>query len=417
MPARVEPSAIVMRLAGIRRRAAGSDAERRAAVAMAAQLRELGYRPRLETHWVRPYDALVHALHALLALTGGLVMVEAAIVGTAMVVAALGLTVVELTGAPSPTRMLTPRRATQNVVAADPQPREGDAPPPVRLIVTAALDAPRAGALSRGRTRRLWGRARLRLRGHLPGPHALALGCMLATAAAGAARIAGLSGELMGPLQIAPMLVLLLLLAGWLELWVAEPAAGAVDATGPAAALALAAALRERPLERLAVDVVLAGASDGPALGMSAFVAARRRRLRPEELAVIHIEPCATGTPRWWERDGRLFPLWLHPRLRALAAQTAAAEAHLHAGPHVSRGHSGALAARRRGWPALAVGCLDEDGHPSRAPEQRPLRAAVELTLGIVRHLDREVLAPPAPQRPRRPAIMRRIPRRRGAPR
>jgi hypothetical protein len=198
---------------------------------------------------------------------------------------------------------------------------------------------------------------------------------------------------------------------------VAEPAVGAVDATGPAAALAVAAALRERPPQRLAVDVVLAGAGDGPALGMRAFVAARRRSLRPEELAVIHLEPCATGTPRWWEREGRLFPLWLHPRLRELAAQTARAEAHLRAEPHISRGHSGALAARRRGWPALTVGCLDDDGHPGRAPEPGPLRAAVELTLGIVRHLDREVLAPPAAQRPGRPAIMRRIPRRRGAPR
>lgn len=416
MRARMDPSAIVTRLAAIRRRAAGSDAERRAAVAMAAQLRELGYRPRLETHWVRPYDALVHALNALLALAGGLVMVEAAIVGTAMVGAALILTLAELAGAPSPTRLLTPLRATQNVVASDPRHRNGDAPP-VRLILTAALDAPRAGALSRGRTRRLWGRARRRLHGHLAGPHALAVACMLLTATAGAAHIAGVSGALLGPLQIAPTVALLFLLAGWLELWVAEPAVGAVDATGPAAALAVAAALRERPPQRLAVDVVLAGAGDGPALGVRAFVAARRRSLRPQELAVIHLEPCAAGTPRWWEREGRLFPLWLHPRLRELAARTARAQGHLQAGPHVSRGHSAALAARRSGWPALAVGCLDADGHPGRAPEPGPLRAAVELTLGLVRRLDREVLAPPAPQPSRRGAIMRRILRRRGAPR
>lgn len=416
MPGRMEPSAIVTRLAGIHRRAAGSDAERRAAVAMAAQLRELGYRPRLETVWVRPYDALVHALHAAVALVGGLVMVEAPVVGTAMVVAALALALAELSGAPSPTRLLTPRRATQNVVATDPRHSDGGAPP-VRLILTAALDAPRAGALSRGRTRRLWGRARRRLRGHLIGPHALAVACMTLIGAAGAARIAEVGGEVLGPLQIAPTVVLLLLLAGWLELWVAEPAVGAVDATGPAAALAVAAALRERPPRRLAVDVVLAGASDGPALGMRAHVAARRRALRPEELAVIHLEPCAAGTPRWWEREGRLFPLWLHPRLRELAALTARAEEHLQAAPHGSRGHSGALAARRSGWPALAIGCLDDDGHPGRAPEPGPLRAAVELTLGLVRRLDREVVAAPAPQPRRRHAIMQRIPRRRGAPR
>ena len=412
----METGAIVTRLAGIRRRSAGSDAERRAAVAMTAQLRELGYRPRLETVWVRPYDALVHALHAGVALAGGLVMVEAASVGTAMVVAALALTLAELSGAPSPTRLLTPRRATQNVFATDPRHSDGGAPP-VRLILSAALDAPRAGALSRGRTRRLWGRVRRRLHGHLPGPHALAVACMALIGAAGAARIADVGGEVLGPLQIPPSVVLLLLLAGWLELWVAEPAVGAVDATGPAAALAVASALRERPPRRLAVDVVLAGASDGPALGMRAHVAARRRVLRPDEVAVIHLEPCAAGTPRWWEREGRLFPLWLHPRLRELAALTARCEEHLRAGAHVSRGHSGALAARRSGWPAVAVGCLDEDGHPGRAPEPGPLHAAVELTLGLVRRLDREVGAAPVGQPRRRRAIMQYIRRRRGAPR
>ncbi|HEV2769147.1 MAG TPA: hypothetical protein VGV40_03060, partial [Solirubrobacteraceae bacterium] len=148
----MDPSAIAHRLAGIRRRAAGSDAERRAALAAADELRALGYRPRIETVWVRPYDGLVHALHCLAGVVASLVMIDSAVVGAALAGAALVLTLGELTGAARLTRAITPRRATQNVVAEDPRhpgseltggggfaaggpAASGD--PPVRLLLTA----------------------------------------------------------------------------------------------------------------------------------------------------------------------------------------------------------------------------------------------------------------------------------------
>ncbi|HEV2770221.1 MAG TPA: hypothetical protein VGV40_08580, partial [Solirubrobacteraceae bacterium] len=226
--------------------------------------------------------------------------------------------------------------------------------------------------------------------------HAVLAASLAALAAFGVARVAGADAEWLGAGQLPFSVVLVLLGAAWVDLWLSEPAVGAVDATGPAAALAVAGALRTRPPRVLAVDVVLAGAGDGPALGMHAFVAARRRRVRAEDVAVLHLDPCAAGTPAWVEREGRLLPLGFHAQLRRLAAATARDETHLGAAGRVSRGESGALVARRRRWPALALGCLDGDSHPGAAVDRAALRGGIELALGVVARLDADLAEHPA---------------------
>ena len=80
------------------------------------------------------------------------------------------------------------------------------------------------------------------------------------------------------------------------------------------------------------------------------------------------------------------------------AAQAAAdADPQLGAAPHRGRGFSGALAARRAGWPALVIGCVDEHGLAARArrsddlPEHvdpAAIRRAVELAAATIRRLD-----------------------------
>ncbi|HEV2752325.1 MAG TPA: hypothetical protein VGV36_00680, partial [Solirubrobacteraceae bacterium] len=84
------------------------------------------------------------------------------------------------------------------------------------------------------------------------------------------------------------------------------------------------------------------------------------------------------------------------PQLRGLAEATARDEAHLGASSRVSRGESGALVARRRRWPALALACLDGDGHPGAAVDSEALRGAVELALGVVARLDADLAEHPA---------------------
>jgi hypothetical protein len=115
---------------------------------------------------------------------------------------------------------------------------------------------------------------------------------------------------------------------------------------------------------------------------------------------VLHVAPCGAGTPVWWTREGPLDPLAYHQRLIELCEAAAAAERHLGAGPHESRTHSGARAARGARWPAIAIGCVDADGvapraaQPSDDPEDvdpAAMRAALELCLALVHRLDADL--------------------------
>jgi hypothetical protein len=160
-------------------------------------------------------------------------------------------------------------------------------------------------------------------------------------------------------------------------------------------ALALVEALDRSPAPRLDVELVLAGAGEGPALGMRAYVRARRRR-QPEETAVLAIEPCGVGTPCWVTRDGQLFPLRYHPRLIELCQRAAGADPSLGAPPFASHGMAQAFPARIARWPAIAVGCRDERDQVPGAHEAwdvadrldaRSMEAALELCLALVGRL------------------------------
>jgi hypothetical protein len=177
------------------------------------------------------------------------------------------------------------------------------------------------------------------------------------------------------------------------DLALSSTGAGTAQAGGAAAALAVADALGHAPPKRLDVEVVLAGAGDGPALGMRAYVRARRRKVQPRDVAVISFGACGGGAPRWLVSDGALVPARFHPRLVALSAQVARGEQHLRAAPRRGRGTSAARVARAAGWPALALECRTErDTAPEAGePDADALRDVVELALGLVDALDREL--------------------------
>jgi hypothetical protein len=144
---------------------------------------------------------------------------------------------------------------------------------------------------------------------------------------------------------------------------------------------------------------------------MRAFVRSRRDR-RPEEVAVLAIEPCGRGTPRWLTRDGQLLLLRYHPRLIELSAAAAASEPRLGARPYASRGAAASFPARLARWPAIAIGCRDEldrvpNAHQSTdAPERldpTAMRAALELCLALIGRLDDDLehrLGPRTPEVP-----------------
>lgn len=115
---------------------------------------------------------------------------------------------------------------------------------------------------------------------------------------------------------------------------------------------------------------------------------------------VLHLEPCARGTPRWWVRNGPLLALRFHPRLTELAASVAGQERHLDARPYAGHGVSGGHAARARGWSAIVIGCLegagwaagrDQQGDTADAVDHEAMRGALELCLALVDELDADL--------------------------
>ena len=397
----MEPIDIATGLARFPGRAPGTDSERRAARWLGEVLAAAGRETRFETHWVRPHWPLVHALHAALGVTASLVSVASAPAGLAVAGAALLSLALDGLGLVHLVRRVTPERATQNVVSPPTAATASGRERIVRLVICAHYDAPRSGLVFREGVRRAVASAQGAAGGRLPGPLAwLALALALVAAAAGA-RLGGAGGTGLDVLQLLPTLGLLAALALFVDVALSSPVPGAAEpASGAAVAIALARALDLAPPRRLAVELVLAGAGDGPSLGMRQFVRARRGRWRPEATAVLQVGACARGTPRWWVSDGPLVPLRLHTRLVALAGEVAAEERHLQAAPRRGRGPGAAWRARVAGWPAIAVGCREDPAWPRGARQSTDLperldpaamRASLELGLALVAALDEDL--------------------------
>jgi hypothetical protein len=370
----VHPSGIVDALREIGPRGACSDGERRAGKLLARELRGLDRRPRTETFWIRPRWPAAWLVYALLGVAGSVVSVGTPTIGLGLAAAAALSALLELGGRVRLLSLLWPRRATQNLVSDGP----GEAP--VRLIVTAAYDAPLRPSPFAGPLVRLDGALRRATRGRWPSPLGLLTLALLAIAGCAGARLAGVDAQWLGAVQLVPTVVCIAATAILADLAFAAPDLTDHRASSAAAAaLALVAALDARPPRRLEVDLVLAGAGDAQALGLRRHIAARRKTAVPERLAVLHLEPCGAGEPIAWRRDGPLLSLALHPELVAAASEAGFR-------PVEGRGLTGALAARRARWPAVAVG-RDGSGETSAAA----LDDTVERCLALVRNLDARI--------------------------
>jgi hypothetical protein len=242
-----------------------TDAERRAALALAARLRAVGRAPRIEARWVRPSWPAWQALFAAAGVVGAVLSVDHATAGLIVGGAALALSLAHGRG-----RLPLGRaRATQDVVAPAGEPRD------VALVVMAAVDRPRTAVI-----------------GRVPAPLVWLQVALALTAALAAGRVAGTGG--LAVAQLVAAVVLLLGVAGFLDAAV-EPAA-ATDPSATDAAIELA---QRAPW----AEIILVGAGE---LGLRARLRAERRP--PEHIVLLWLEPAAT--PAW--RSG-------HPTLAALA--------------------------------------------------------------------------------------------------
>jgi hypothetical protein len=360
----------IARLAAFTGRGPGTDAERRAGLWLAAQLREAGSQPSIETFWCRPNWALAHAWHVALALAGSLLAVSHARVGVALVLLALASILFDAWRGVSLGRWLTPQRASQNVVAradAETNTSSSGARPvtsadrSTRLIITANYDA--------GSTAVMYGRAARALRavlrrasgGRMPGWLAWLVLVLVWIAITAALRIDGTSAHTVGLLAVIPSAALVLALALLLEAAAAAPGPAAGDnGSGTAVALALFTALQTSPPRHLDVALVLCGAHEGGAIGLGRHLRAHRaHNAHRANTIVVGVAACGAGEPRWWESDGPLLPRRTAHTLRAVARELAARFPELGLRPHRGRGWSPAYAAGRR--PSITLGALDAD--------------------------------------------------------
>jgi Peptidase family M28 len=388
-------------LAAFTGRGPGTDAERRAARWLAGELVATRHRVRIETFWCRPNWALAHAWHVALALAGSLVSVSDSVVGTALIAVALASTVTDELLGTSIGRRLTPERASQNVVASTSQ--QTTSIKSARLIVTANYDAGRSGLIYRDAFRAVAARLSRATANRAPGWLAwlaIAITCELAVAVI---RIADAHPPAtLGAVQLAPTVALVLVLALLLEAAGADygPAAGD-NATGVAAAMALAKDLTADPLKNLTVKLVLQGAGESPGVGLRRYLRAHKRELRDENAIVLGIAASGAGRPAWWVSDGRFVPLRYAKTLRAISAKTGARTGHR------GRGGTPALPARAAGLPAIAIGCIDGRGLAPRshqrtdtpdATDEPALGDAVEFGRRLARAIDASLGPAVAPE-------------------
>lgn len=386
----------VQRLVEVGPRLPGSDGERRAALLLRDELRHSGRTARIEPRWVRPSWPAVHTLHAVLGLVGSVLAVLVPVAGVAVLAVALTSLVLDLSGRPWLVRRLTFQRATQNVISPSPHPDR-----PYRLLICAHYDAGRASAAYGERVTRLGARLRAATWGFWPGPPAWMALALLALLGCAIARLAGVGGTALGVAQLVPTVFLILAVAVLLDITLssASPAAGH-NASGVAVALALAAALDRRPPRSLAVELILAGAGEGPGAGLRTHLRARRDELRREQTVVIGLNACGTGAPAWLTHEGSLLPQRTHAQLTALCERAAGEEARLGARGVRSQGLSPMAPVRAAQLPEVTIGCRDAFGRPGRShraddtPEHvdpAAMRAALAFSLTVVELLDEQL--------------------------
>jgi hypothetical protein len=403
----MRPAETIASLASFEGRGSGTDAERRAAGWLTRQLSSYRGDARSEPFWCRPNWALSHAWHAVVALAGSLLAVIEPRVGGALVLLALLSLLVDAATGTSLGRRLTPERASQNIVSG----RGGEER--VRLIITANYDVGRAGLAYRDRLRSAAARL-AKITGRLgPGWLGWLAIILLWLLVVAVLRVDGDKGTAIGVAQLPPTVGLVLALALLLEQGTARFGPGANDnASGVAAAVALARALSVSPPRRLAIELVLQGAGDNGAIGLRRFLRARRETYRAPDTIVIGIAACGQGDPCWLQSDGALVPVGYFKRLRTLAADVANENPHLNARPHRGRGMTPALPARSRRLPTIAIGALDRRGLVARShqatdtPDQidtGSVDRVVEFGLLLVDAIDAYLASRPASAGPSAP--------------
>ena len=332
----MDPIRVIAGLVAHRGRAAGTDAERRAALYLRDRLEDLGRPAELQPVQVRTRFGLTHTLHALLAIVGSVVAVADAPTGAAIVLLAALSTFLDATGIVHLVRRVTGRRMSQNVESRV----EGGKPG--TLVLVAHYDAAREAPSFALATRLL------------RDPWLAMLVAMVVVLICCGLRVAGLEGTALTSAQFVPTVLLILMVPvlGDIELSAAG-AAAADNAAGVAVALQLADDLDDR-LDHFDLWVVLTGAQQPFALGMTAWLRLRRPELEAESTVILNIDGLGDGPLHYSRRQGPILALRTHRQLTQICAQIARDGGH-EAWPTVVHAANDAGAAVARGIPAITI--------------------------------------------------------------
>ena len=281
---------VIRELCSFEGRGPGTDAERRAANALAARLRGMGRRAEIEPFFAHPQYAVVHLIHAVLGIAGSLLAIVQPAVGFALVLFAAASTYLDLNTRLYLVRSLLFHRVSQNIVSPGGRP---DAP--ARLILMAHYDAARTGYVfskASKRFRRLPERVRLGL-----GPFRLFfwLGLAPLLPILGA-RMAGYDATWLNAVQAIPTIVLIVAAFLLIDIALSEIVPGAYDnASGVAAVLSAAEDLTTDPPANLDVWIVLTGSEESFCEGSRAFVRSRRKQLDRASTYFVNVDSVSSG--------------------------------------------------------------------------------------------------------------------------
>jgi hypothetical protein len=389
----------VAKLCSFGERRAGTDAERRAAAWLAGEGAEAvggGARAASEPTYVHPQWPAVGFFHCLLAIAGSLLAGVSPIAAFALVFVTAVSFYLDLAGRWYLLRsLLFFRRASQNVVVP-PIPEDADRP---RVIVCAHYDAPRTGAAYNSWAVRSFARFTA-LWPARTSPQAVAFWAIALLLPPLGLRLAGIDADWVSAAQLPQTFVLLLGAFMYGEIALSPPSPGANDnATGVAAALAVAERLREDPPESLEVSLLFAGAGETTREGARSFIRAHRKELPRDSTWFVDIDSAGRGTVRWVELE---VPVIAQPPARPLAEMAAA----LTEGDPYRRSlpiapASAASLAGAYGYPSIALTARQGDGFvpvghhtPADTPESidpEAIESVAGLAVDLIRLLDRDV--------------------------
>jgi Peptidase family M28 len=387
---------VIRELCAFERRGPGTDAERRAANALATRLRGIGRRADIEPFFAHPQYSVVHLIHAVLGIAGSLLATVQPAVGFALVLFAAASTYLDLNTRLYLVRSLLFRRVSQNVVSPGGRP---DAP--ARLILMAHYDAARTGYIfskASKRIRRLPESARLGL-----GPFRLFFWVGLAPLLPIlGARMAGLDATWLNAVQAVPTIVLIVAAFLLIDIALSDIVPGAYDnASGVAAVLSATEELTTNPPENLDVWVALTGSEESFCEGSRAFVRSRRKGLDCERTYFLNVDSVSYGRVAYEISQGAVISVPHDRQLVELAEALATAGAA--DGGAMPIRHpllDDALPPRIRRLPSITIRTTDEDGNlapwyhthddlPERV-DSAALHQATDFVVALSRLIDRD---------------------------